>query len=75
MRKDRKNGTELSMERRQRVGNPDKLEGWAQIECYLGISRNTILARSYPIRKDGGVFAYKPELDNHGKSKPAKKAL
>lgn len=53
--------------------NPDKLEGWAQIEGYLGISRNTILARGYPIRKDGGVFAYKPELDKHGKSKPIKK--
>ena len=55
------------------MGNPDKLEGWAQIEAYLSLTRNTILARAYPIRKDGGVFAYKPELDNHGKSKPIKR--
>lgn len=55
------------------MGNPDKLEGWAQIESYLGISRNTILSRRYPVRKDGGVFAFKPELDEHGKKKPIKK--
>ena len=61
------------MERRQKVGNPDKLEGWAQIEAYLSLTRNTILARAYPIRKDGGVFAFKPELDQHAKSKPVKR--
>ncbi len=50
----------------------DKLEGWLQIESYLGISRNTILARGYPVRKDGGVFAFKEELDRHGREKPIK---
>lgn len=57
------------------MGNPDKLEGWAQIEAYLSLSRNTILARAYPIRKDGGVFAFKPELDQHAKSKPVKRPV
>lgn len=52
------------------MGNPDKLEGWAQIEAHLSLSRKTILARGYPIRKDGGVFAFRGELDEHGKGKP-----
>ncbi|WP_308586628.1 hypothetical protein [uncultured Desulfovibrio sp.] len=51
------------------MGNPDKLEGWAQIESYLNLSRKTIIARGYPIRKGGGVFAFKNELDAHGKGK------
>lgn len=54
------------------MGNPDKLEGWAQIEAYLSLTRNTILARAYPIRKDGGVFAFREELDTHAKSRPSK---
>ena len=52
-----------------------QLQGWVQIERYLGLTRNTILARGYPIRKDGGVFAFKPELDQHAKSKPVKRPV
>lgn len=52
------------------MNNTERLEGWSQIENYLDLTRNTILARGYPIRKIGGVFAFKPELDQHAKSKP-----
>lgn len=52
------------------MGNPDKLEGWAQIEAYLSLTRKTILARGYPIRKDGGVFALRTDLDGHAQHKP-----
>lgn len=52
------------------MGNPDKLEGWAQIEAYLNLTRKTILARGYPIRKAGGVFALRADLDGHAQHKP-----
>lgn len=52
------------------MNSTERLEGWAQIEDYLDLTRNTILARSYPIRKDGGVFAFCDELDEHAKNKP-----
>lgn len=50
--------------------NTEILRGWSQIERYLGLTRNTILNRGYPVRKDGGVFAYKAELDSVAKNKP-----
>ena len=52
-----------------------QLQGWVQIERYLGLTRNTILARGYPVRKDGGVFAFREELDQHAKSKPVKRPV
>ena len=48
----------------------DLLRGWGEIERYLGLTRNTILARGYPVRKDGGVFAYRSELDATARAKP-----
>lgn len=52
------------------MNNAERFEGWAQIENYLSLTRNTILARGYPVRKIGGVFAFRDELDEHAKSKP-----
>lgn len=52
------------------MNNTERLEGWAQIERYLDLTRKTILARGYPVRKVGGVFAFRDELDEHAKSKP-----
>ena len=50
------------------MGNPDKLETWAQIESYLGMNRVTILRQGYPIRKFAKVvFAYPDALDAHQK--------
>lgn len=55
-----------------RAERSTQLQGWVQIERYLGLTRNTILARGYPVRKDGGVFAFREELDTHAKSRPSK---
>lgn len=50
------------------MGNPDKLEGWAQIEGYLGMNRVTIVRYGYPIRRlVKMVFAYPDDLDAHQK--------
>lgn len=46
------------------------LRGWDAIEAYLGLTRKTILARGYPVRKDGGVFAFKGELDEAALGRP-----
>lgn len=37
--------------------------GWKAIEAYTGLTRKTILARGYPVRKSGGVYAFQDELD------------
>lgn len=60
------------------MGSVKRLRGWGQIENYLGLSRNTILAHGYPIHKQGvggSVFAYSCELDKHecGVSVPHKR--
>ncbi len=47
------------------------LRGWNQIERYLGATRKTILARKFPIRKNGGVWALCGELNEHLKKFPA----
>lgn len=52
------------------MNSTERLEGWAQIEDYLDLTRNTILARGYPVHKVGGLFAFCDELDEHAKSKP-----
>ena len=41
------------------------LQGWKEIEDYLGLSRKTIRARGYPVQKTntGIVFAKKEELN------------
>ena len=45
-----------------------KLEGWAQIEGYLGMNRVTIVRHGYPIRRlVKMVFAYPTDLDAHQK--------
>ena len=52
------------------MNSTERLEGWAQIENYLDLTRKTILARGFPVRKIGGVFAFCDELDEYAKSKP-----
>ena len=53
------------------------LRGWKEIENFLGLTRKTILARGYPIRKYGRgntqVYAYRGELSRHekGQKEPA----
>ena len=47
------------------MADADKLRGWGEIERYLGLTRNTVLAREFPVYKNGGVFAFKAELDAH----------
>lgn len=42
-----------------------KLEGWAQIEEYLGMTSKTILQHGYPVRRLGRVFAYTEDIDAH----------
>jgi len=41
------------------------LNGWQQIENYLKMNRKTIIARGFPVRKWGGVYAMQAELDAH----------
>lgn len=44
------------------------LRGWCAIENHLMLSRKTILAHGYPVRKmgqTGSVFAYPSELNDH----------
>ena len=50
-------------------GNPDKLDGWGQIEMHLGVDRKTVIARGYPVRryKTGQVYAFASELLAHEK--------
>ena len=47
------------------------LRGWKEIENFLGLTRKTIRARGYPIRKFGAdntqVYAYRDELSGHEK--------
>ena len=52
------------------MSSKGRLEGWAQIEGYIDLTRNNVLARGHPVRKVGGVFAFCDELDEHAKSKP-----
>ena len=43
-----------------------RLEGWTQIECYLGMTNKTVVLHGYPVRRMlGRVFAYSEELDAH----------
>jgi len=41
------------------------LDGWGQIELYLGCTRKAVLRRGYCIRRHitGRVYAHKEELD------------
>lgn len=41
------------------------LRGWKDIEHFLGLTRKTIQAKGYPVRKNGGVYALRPELEAH----------
>lgn len=41
------------------------LRGWKDIEQFLGLTRKTIQAKGYPVRKNGGVYALRPELEEH----------
>lgn len=52
------------------MNNTERLEGWAQIEAYLSLTRKTILAQGFPVHKIGGVFAFCDELDEYAKSMP-----
>ena len=51
-----------------RAESNGRLQGWAEIERYLKLTRNTIKARGYPFRKKRGVFAFIAELDEHDKN-------
>lgn len=46
------------------------LLGWRQIENYLKMNRKTIRARDFPVRKWGGVYAIRTELDAHFATRP-----
>lgn len=52
------------------------LRGWKEIEVFLGLERSTILAKGYPVRKDGnggrndGVLALKQELLDYAQQQP-----
>ena len=46
------------------------LIGWRAIENYLKMNRKTILARGFPVRKWGGVYAIPSELDAHFATHP-----
>ena len=54
----------------EKTNGDNILRGWAQIERYLGITRKTVLARKFPIRKKGGVWALRGELLEHLKNFP-----
>ena len=45
------------------------LRGWKEIEDFLGISRKTIVAHGFPVRKTGRansqIYAFKGELLRH----------
>ncbi len=43
------------------------LNGWKEIEAYLGISRKTIIARDLPVYKNRGVYAFREELEKEMK--------
>lgn len=50
------------------MANETALRGWCAIENHLMLSRKTILAHGYPVRKmgqTGSVFAYPSELNDH----------
>lgn len=53
----------------------DILQGWKEIEAYLGLTRKTILKMGYPVRKEGGtgtsqerIYAIREELFEHAKN-------
>lgn len=50
------------------------LQGWKEIEDYVGLNRKTILKQGYPVRqnKDGRVCAVKHELLDHAMALPKK---
>ena len=45
------------------------LRGWKEIEDFLGLSRKTIVAHGYPVRKTGSrksqTFAFIDDLQQH----------
>lgn len=49
----------------EKPNGDDVLHGWFQIERYLGITRKTVLARGFPVRKNGGVWAITGDLKKH----------
>lgn len=51
------------------------LRGWKEIEAFLGITRPSILAAGYPVRREGfrknaAVFALRKELLDFARGRP-----
>lgn len=49
------------------MSNPDRLDGWGEIEQHLRATRRTIQARGYPVHRwpTGRVYAFAGELLAH----------